>query len=204
MICTRYFNDSIVTWDDVFDWDTLTKMCAEVVSLNYYPGVSDYPDQEPTGLSTKTDENLKEHFYYNKVWEFMENNISELDGYHLIKEHSNCFGPRELANYHTDVFDYPGWTVLFYANTGWNINQGGETKFIIDTGNFTLNDISVSEHKYPLVFSIAPIPGRIVMFKSMIQHTATPFKDAFRYTPAWTFAKDGQEPTFVYRGKTND
>ena len=67
---------------------------------------------------------------FNSLWQFLEEYVPVVHKSVLKRSHANIFAPRELANYHVDDESDNAWTFMFYANNSWDINQGGETKFI--------------------------------------------------------------------------
>ena len=105
--------------------------------------------------------------------------------------HINLFGPRENARYHEDSPD--GWTVLLYSNRYWDINEAGETKFILPVDLMNNEAIQSDTTDYPVILSIAPIPGRLVLFKGDLYHTATGFRSAWRFTPTIQFFNTGDQ-----------
>lgn len=73
----------------------------------------------------------------------------------------NLCTPSDRFHTHVDTFNEPGWTVLYYLNTEWDPEWGGDTVFFDETGkSFEL----VSQYK----------PGRIVVFDSRIPHLIRP------------------------------
>lgn len=234
MQVTSYWGGLIKTFDDVFDTETLHKMCAEIESLPFHYGMVDskieVPDisefipffiedgnQErknkfeyvPTGMSTCNGDiipDLTSNYYYQQCWNFFENHVPELDGLRSCRDHVNCFAPMEAAYYHQDSLDDPNWTVLMYANRDWQHDDMGETKFIIKPWQLPYSndiDFGSEENNYPIVISVAPIPGRIVMFKGEIDHAASPFRKKHRFTAAWQFINidDEKLPKCTYKGK---
>ena len=49
---------------------------------------------------------------------------------------------------------------MFYANNNWDINDGGETKFITNLQN---KKDGYEGTEYPEIIAIPPIPGRIII-----------------------------------------
>ena len=85
-------------------------------------------------------------------------------------------------------------TAIFYANQYWDINEGGETKFIMPADMLDdSKEIKTDTLDYPVVLSIAPIPGRLVIFKGNLLHSATGFRNTWRFTPTIQFYKTGDK-----------
>lgn len=197
-ITTDYFDGLIKTYDEVFSVEEISEMCHEIRYLEYLWGMSDDAnDSIPTGLSTSnglTNIDLSQKKFYKKCWSFMEKNIPELDGYYEARHHVNIFAKNELAKYHFDNQVQPSYTVMFYANTEWHIEQNGETKFLLRKENIqNSKDILTNSEEYPIILGIAPIPGRIVIFKGNVLHAATPFTHMHRFTAAWHFVENGEQ-----------
>tara|TARA_B100000614_G_scaffold670_1_gene754 strand:- start:2052 stop:2570 length:519 start_codon:yes stop_codon:yes gene_type:complete len=79
----------------------------------------------------------------------------------------NCFRHSDCPKAHVDSNVDHGVTYLIYLNLDWDINMGGETVFIEeDTGD--------------ILKAVAPHPGRMIKFQSVIPHMARPpVRDAF-------------------------
>lgn len=101
--------------------------------------------------------------FSNKI----NNNFEIIKNLKIYRMYVNCFAPSEWSYYHTDSDDY-GITFLYYINDFWEINDGGETHFLI-------NDE---------IKGILPIPNRLIMFDSRLLHRATPFKSNHRFSLA--------------------
>ena len=145
------------------------KIYKELKKLPYYYGEADDIDYEPTGLTSELSE---DSFTYKSLRSFIcENNY--LKNKTITRSYVNLFAPRELLNYHTDGDE--GTTLLYYANLDYDINEGGETKFISE--NNTL-------------ISVLPIPGRVVFFPANYKHTASSFKNKHRFTVAFKFKEN--------------
>jgi len=89
----------------------------------------------------------------------------------------NLCTPSDRFHTHVDTFNEEGWTVLYYLNTEWDPEWGGDTVFFDESGKeFEL----VSQFK----------PGRFVVFDSQIPHlirTSTVLAPHFRLTFAAKF-----------------
>ena len=142
-----------------------------VTSLPFYYGERDNRNTPPTGMISELP--LNDSGIYSKLKDVYFNHKKDLcDEYvTLDRAYVNCFAPREPAYYHADGNCF---TLLYYANPIWVPNEGGETKFLC--GNID-------------VFSVAPVPGRVVIFDGSLQHTAVPFRSVHRFTVALKYKK---------------
>ena len=178
---SEYLNGDIKVYDNVFSPPMLDELVRDVQSWSYLYGEVDDIDHPPTGLSTGEYDNTKT---FHTLWAFLEEHVPCVSGSVVKRTHANLFAPRELANYHVDDEGDDAWTFMFYANNNWEINQGGETKFIT---NFKQEFKQEGSEPFPHIIAIPPIPGRMIIFKSNLLHTATPFKDFPRFTPTIKF-----------------
>jgi hypothetical protein len=90
---------------------------------------------------------------------------SIIDSKNLYRMYINCFAPSENPYFHTDG---KGYTFLYYANDTWDIDDGGETQFLINES----------------IYAVIPIPGRLSYFDASILHKATSFRNRHRFTVA--------------------
>jgi len=170
-------------FDDVWSPPHLNELVLDVKNMLYMYGEVDNVDLPPTGMSTGDYLGTK---IFHALWEFCEKYVPEVHGCILKRSHANIFAPREQAYYHVDDENDDAWTFMFYANNNWDINDGGETKFIInkqEKGNLE------GTGDYPTIWAIPPIPGRMLIWKSNILHTATPLRNEHRFTPTFKFVK---------------
>lgn len=137
----------------------------ELLTLDFYYGETDMPDKPPTGMISNLN---KTQFTFQTINKFCEQQdcLKELK---LDRAYVNIFSPREHAFFH---WDDAVKTVIYYPNLDWNINEGGETKFVSD--NNTL-------------LSVLPVPGRIIIFDSKIWHCATSFQNSHRFSVVFKF-----------------
>lgn len=96
----------------------------------------------------------------------IRNKIKSIDKLSLYRSYINCFSPNDRPYFHTD--NHQGVTCLYYANDDWNLDDGGETQFLIE------NEIK----------GILPIPNRLVCFDARLLHKATTFRTNYRFTIA--------------------
>jgi hypothetical protein len=163
---TEYLDGDIKVYDEVFTPPELNELVTEVASWSYLYGEVDDVDLPPTGMSTGDYTGTKT---FNSLWQFLEEYVPVVH--------------KSVLNYHVDDESDNAWTFMFYANNSWDINQGGETKFITNLRH----EYNTTGTEYPEIIAIPPIPGRMIIFKSNILHTATPFKDFHRFTPTIKF-----------------
>jgi len=159
----------IKTIDSVFKKEHMLKMFKEINSLNFLKGERDRGDDPntATGEVATLDQNsftfktLKKYLSKYKYCNFSK----------LYRSYVNKFFPNENPYYHIDGEN--GYTVLYYVNPEWNLDQQGETQFYLKEE----------------VKGILPIPGRIVIFSSELLHRATSCRSMERYTVALKFNK---------------
>lgn len=189
---TKYFNGDIQTFDNVFTDIQLNEITQEVSSLNYgYGSIDDttsIQNLQPAGMVNVGDGTS---YWFTTLLDFCQKNMPEVKDIDVGRNHINLFGPRENARYHEDSPD--GWTVLLYSNRYWDINEAGETKFILPVDLMNNEAIQSDTTDYPVILSIAPIPGRLVLFKGDLYHTATGFRSAWRFTPTIQFFNTGDQ-----------
>jgi len=128
----------------------------------YYYGEVDDENLPPTGMTHEVEKNIS---IYNLFEEKTRPYVS--DNQTLYRMYVNCFAPGENPYYHTD--GKTGITFLFYVNTSYHINDGGETHFFMGKDEAQI---------------ILPIPNRLCYFDANILHRATSFKNKHRFTLA--------------------
>lgn len=129
----------------------------------YYYGEIDYPGYEPTGMSS----NISGNEYIYKLFKRKTLDTFEfLRPLNLYRMYVNCFAPGEQPNYHIDRDQ--GYTLLYYPNLEWSLNDGGSTEFNLDEQ----------------LQGIHPVPNRIAIFDANILHRATSFRNRHRFTVA--------------------
>ena len=186
-VITQKLDGKLLIFDDVFSPPQLNELVMDVQNFPYLYGEVDDSDLPPTGMSTGDYQGTKT---FHALWNFIETYVAELHGMVLKRSHANIFAPRESAFYHVDDENEEAWTFMFYANNNWDINEGGETKFITNLQN---QKTDYQGTKYPDIISVPPIPGRMLAWKSNLLHTATPFRDKHRFTPTFKFVKNNKQ-----------
>ena len=133
------------------------------LNVPYHYGASDNYGERPTGMTSKI---RKENYIFKLFNEKIREKVKQVENLSIHRMYVNCFAPEEKAFYHKDKDSVI--TCLFYVNTEYKINSGGETQFII--GNIGT--------------SVLPIPNRLAFFDANIIHKATAFTDKHRFTIA--------------------
>lgn len=132
-------------------------------NCKYSFGERDSAEYLPTGVISNI-ENNDEIFkmFSSKIYE----RFPDCRDLKLRRMYINLFAPGENPFFHKDGEN--GVTFLFYPNIEWNLNEGGETQFLV-------NDE---------IKGILPLPNRIVKFNANILHKATSFRTFHRFTLA--------------------
>jgi len=156
--------------DNIIQKNTILKIFKEINSFNFIRGERDRND-EPHTATGEVSELPKESFTFKTLKKVLSKN-KYCNFNKLYRSYVNKFLPNENPYYHTDN-DKGGFTVLYYANTKWVLDQQGETQFYLKGE----------------VRGIFPVPGRIVIFSSNILHRANSFRFDDRFTIALKFDK---------------
>lgn len=149
--------------DNFFSRSEQTLILDYCESCQYTYGETDDNKHIPTGMVHNIPEQSE---IYQLIQRKIESSIPTISQMKLYRMYVNCFAPSENPYFHTD--GQTGITFLYYPQTGWDLNDGGETQFYID-GN---------------IYGITPVCNRMVMFDAAIQHRATTFRDRHRFTVA--------------------
>jgi hypothetical protein len=176
--------------DDFLSQEELSFVVKYCVDAPYYYGEADNSDTPVTGMvhniwfdGMNEDELLGERkpgggvddstIDTKKFYQLFANKIAEkfpeCDKKYIVRLYINCFAPSENPYFHTD--EDPGIdakTFLFYATPGYDIDDGGETQFVIDGS----------------LYGIPPFQNRLVSFPATILHRATTYRDRYRFTVA--------------------
>jgi hypothetical protein len=137
------------------------------LNVSYTYGEIDSDNLPPTGMIHEIPETSE--FY--KL--FALRTIKIVPELSLYRMYINCFAPSENPYFHTDG-DLGDVTFLYYPTQIWNLNDGGETQFLVN------NEI----------YGVTPIPNRMVYFDASILHRATSFRDRHRFTVAIKYGFD--------------
>ncbi len=180
---TQKLNGDMIIIDNYFSPPELNELVRDVQSWPYLYGEVDDKDLPPTGMATGEYTNTKT---FHALWKVCEEYLPQTHGCILKRSAANIFAPKETAHYHVDDESDEAWTFMFYANNNWDINDGGETKFITNLRQGANTD---GGDDFPEIIAIPPIPGRMILWKSNILHTATPLRNTHRFTPTFKFIK---------------
>jgi len=134
---------------------------------SYSYGEIDYDSAPPTGMV----HNIKSDEIIYKIFESkIRDSYDIVQGMNLSRMYINCFAPSENPYFH---IDHNALTFLYYVNNCvWQINDGGETQFLIDDE----------------IKGVIPLHNRIVGFDASLLHRATSFRDKHRFTVAIKFS----------------
>jgi hypothetical protein len=158
-----YFNmTDINIIDNVFTEDDVKQLHNLFMTKPFYYGETDNDDTPPTGLVHEiTDSSLVNYFALN-----IHKYFNHLEPGKIYRSYVNLFIPRELPYFHIDGKNT--LTCIIYINPNYDINEGGETQFLLDNK----------------IVGIQPKSGRAVVFDGSILHRATSFRNFPRLTVA--------------------
>jgi hypothetical protein len=142
------------------DAEYVYKYC---LTSSYTYGETDTNTTPPTGM---VHEIKKTERIYKLLKKRIQEVFENLQNITIYRMYVNCFAPTEKPYFHTD--GDKGITFLYYANSDWQLDDGGETQIIIN------NEIK----------GILPIPNRLVGFDANLVHKATTFRNKHRFTIA--------------------
>ena len=133
------------------------------LSSPYYYGETDNPGNRPTGMTS----NISNDSFIFKIFDkAIQEKVDQVKNLPIHRMYINCFAPDEKAFFHTD--GNQGFTCLFYVNPDYDVNDGGETQFIVNSSGI----------------NILPLPNRLSFFKVPLLHRATSFRNKHRFTIA--------------------
>lgn len=141
------------------EFDYTIRYCENDATYTY--GEPDNFDLPPTGM---VHEIMPGSIIYKLFESKTKNLVSDIE---LYRMYINCFAPTENPYFHTDG-DPGDITFLYYPTRQWQLDDGGETQFLVD------NEI----------YGVTPIPNRLVYFDASIRHRATTFRNKHRFTVA--------------------
>lgn len=142
------------------DAEYVYKYC---LTSSYTYGETDTNTTPPTGM---VHEIKKTERIYKLLKKRIQEVFENLQNITIYRMYVNCFAPTEKPYFHTD--GDKGITFLYYANSDWQLDDGGETQIIMN------NEIK----------GILPIPNRLVGFDANLVHKATTFRNKHRFTIA--------------------
>ena len=157
---------SIVVSDDFFDINSHRLIFEFCQNALYEIGETDMPGGPITGMISNIS---PESSYYSSFDLAIRKDFKQVEGKRIFRMYINLFTANENPHFHTDSDEgKDAKTFLYYPNLSWDMNDGGETQFLV-------NDE---------IIGVLPKPNRLVMFDAEIWHKATSFRDRPRYTIA--------------------
>lgn len=149
--------------DDFFDKNTHIKIWEYCNRVSYKMGEADNIQSPPTGGVFEIN---KENKLFNLLDEYLKKEFKQLKNLKCYRAYINYFNFNENPYFHDDGNN--GYTCLFYPNIDYELNESGETQFLVN------NEIR----------GILPIPNRMILFDAKIIHRATSFRSKNRFTLA--------------------
>jgi Rps23 Pro-64 3,4-dihydroxylase Tpa1-like proline 4-hydroxylase len=179
MIVTDYSfdNKKIFIYDDAIK---NTDKIYEEVQLLKYDGIGSW-DNDDIRYRNSLKTNLSENTLTYKLFSDFLKDTDYIPKYSSYLCHVNLYLPSIMPYYHTDRTDIESLTCLLMLNDSFDWNDGGEFKIV-------LNDE---------LLSIAPKNGRIIVFSGDLLHSASTFRDKFRYTVVNKLIKNKKNKTLL-------
>jgi hypothetical protein len=156
----------LIVYNDVFTNDKNLELYKTILYNNSFTyGEADRNDTQPTGmvLNLSLDGVLFKEFY-----DAVTRNHFAVKDLEVQRAYINLFFPNENPYFHNDGNVI---TCLFYITPEYDIDEGGETQFVIDDN----------------IVGIKAKPARLVVFDGKIVHRATSFRNYPRITVALKF-----------------
>lgn len=94
---------------------------------------------------------------FDELKQIVYNIVPEAHLYYLDRLYANATTMSDVPYPHSDSDFKDDLTILYYANTYWDITYGGETVFLSDSRD-------------EIIKSVIPKAGRLVVFNSAIPH----------------------------------
>jgi len=152
--------------DNFFSEDIRNKLLIYCANASYKFNAVDRLGDLPTGSEFIINKKNPLYIFLDKN---LKNKFKKLKNLSCYKAQINCFIPRERPSFHVDNKEGEGgFTCLYYPNDFWNKDEGGETQFLINGE----------------IRGILPIPNRMIIFDSTLDHAATSYKTYHRFTIA--------------------
>lgn len=170
--------EGITVHDNILTEEEIEK-CRVILIRNceFKYGEHDGPSTEPAGVVCDFTQHIQSGsmlphdincILNNLITKIYEQNKS-LKNMNLYRMYLNLFLPNENPSFHIDRENTV--TCLYYLNPLYDLNEGGETQFLIDEE----------------IKGVISKPGRLTMFDGGILHRATSFKTKPRLTMAFKF-----------------
>ena len=138
-----------------------------LIENTYRYGERDREGLEPVGMSLE----IEDPELFNFLADIAKSKFDRLQDLELQRAYVNLFLPNDRPYFHQDgnVF-----TCLFYVTPQYDMDEGGETQFIVNN----------------IIQGLPPRPGRLVIFDGMMWHRATSYRSHPRLTVALKFIKN--------------
>lgn len=157
---------NIITSDNFFDSNSHKLIFEFCQNTTYTEGQCDMPGGPPSGMISNISPDSSYYYSFDLA---IRKDFKQVEGKNIFRMYINLFTSNENPHFHLDGDKgQDAKTFLYYPNLSWDINDGGETQFLV-------NDEIVG---------ILPKPNRLIMFDAEIWHKATSFRDKQRYTIA--------------------
>ncbi len=153
----------INVYDNFLGDATRQQIFKQCHKLFYKMGETDRPDCPPTGMVSQ----LEEHDMI--IPKLIEEKLNRLAS-SLIRFYVNYYAPGENPYFHDDGDCI---TYLYYPNNISDIDEGGETQFLLEGK----------------IDSIPYAPDRLIEFDGRIPHKATSFRSTYRFTIAAKYSR---------------
>lgn len=177
----------IEIYDDVCSYEDNIEFYQSFIGGRFEYGEYDMPQHPPTGLISSIDQ--RSHIFVQllrlfnskslqldtntKLLSVVQKSANKiLEGEtKLIRPYVNLFLPNERPFFHNDGKCI---TCLFYFTPQYDIDEGGETQFLVNDN----------------IQGILPKPSRLVIFDGTVTHRATSFRSKPRITAVIKFKVD--------------
>jgi len=148
--------------DNILSTEQTNNLYNRFINEKYSYGETDNDHNLPTGLIHEITDNALSNY----LGSIASKEFEVLNSLTIYRAYVNLFIPRELPYFHRD--GQKVITCLFYINPQYELDEGGETQFIIE------NKLIAVESK----------PGRLAIFDGNLLHRATSFRTYPRLTIA--------------------
>jgi hypothetical protein len=156
----------LTVYNDVFTAEQNLELYKTILYNNSFTyGEVDTKGLPPTGMIFNLH---KDSGVFRALYDVVLQNDFRLKKLNVHRAYVNLFLPNENPYFHTDGNVI---TSLFYINPEYDINEGGETQFIINEN----------------IVGIQAKPARLVVFDGKLLHRATSFRSNPRITVAIKF-----------------
>lgn len=148
--------------DNIFTEIEIKNLQNLFITQPFTYGETDRDDTPPTGFIQEITDSTTVNYLALNISKYFDN----LKPHKIYRSYVNLFSAREIPYFHIDGVNTI--TCLFYINPNYDIDEGGETQFIVDNK----------------IIGVAPKAGRAVVFNGSIMHRATSYRSFPRLTVA--------------------